>query len=147
LKSASALERATVSKSFKFGASKETSSLYLGINVEDLIGLANDTDITVRGNVFESLTAITHSQPQSVKDSAKQIQAEATKYTVIDLSLIKEVDLGCFKHKVDEGIPVRKAAYGLIETLVEKVPERVNIELAVQSAIKGLEDLAEECMI
>jgi hypothetical protein len=42
---------------------------------------------------------------------------------------------------------VRKAAYGLIETLVEKVPERVITELAISAAIKGLEDTAEECMI
>ncbi len=31
--------------------------------------------------------------------------------------------------------------------MIEKVPERVDPELAVQSAIKGLEDTAEECMI
>jgi hypothetical protein len=39
LKSASALERATVAKSFKFGASKETSALDLQFSVEELIHL------------------------------------------------------------------------------------------------------------
>lgn len=131
LKSASALERATVAKSFKFGASKETSSLDLQQSVDDLIDLTKDSDINVRGNVFESLTAITHSSPISVKGKAEIIQKQATLFTSIDPSLIKEVDLGCFKHKVDEGIPVRKAAYGLIETMVEKVPERVIPELAI----------------
>jgi cullin-associated NEDD8-dissociated protein 1 len=47
--------------------------------------------------------------------------------TIIKPELITEVDLGPFKHKVDEGIPIRKAAYLLIDTLIEKVPERVEI--------------------
>ncbi len=45
LKSASPLERATVAKSFKFGASKETSSDDLQMNAGDLIELTNDKDI------------------------------------------------------------------------------------------------------
>ena len=40
--------------------------------------------------------------------------------TSIKPELITEVDLGPFKHKVDEGIPIRKAAYGLLDTLIEK---------------------------
>ena len=47
--------------------------------------------------------------------------------TIIRPELITEVDLGPFKHKVDEGIPIRKAAYSLIDTLVEKIPERISI--------------------
>lgn len=45
LKSTSPLERATVAKSFKFGASKETSSDDLQMNAGDLIELTNDKDI------------------------------------------------------------------------------------------------------
>jgi hypothetical protein len=73
LKSASAFERATVAKSFKFGASKETSSMDLQMSVEDLIDLTKDSDINVRGNVFESLTAITHTSPNSVKPNVDVI--------------------------------------------------------------------------
>ena len=101
----------------------------------------------MRGNAFESLTAITHASPQSVKLESKTIQKQATALTAIDPSLIKEVDLGCFKHKVDEGVFVRKAAYGLIETMIEKIPERVEAAAATEVAIKGLDDTAEECMI
>jgi cullin-associated NEDD8-dissociated protein 1 len=61
--------------------------------------------------------------------------------------LITEVDLGPFKHKVDEGIPIRKAAYALIDTMVEKIPERVDMSHITEVVIKGLDDSAEECMI
>ena len=75
------------------------------------------------------------------------MQDAATGMTKIDPSLIKEVDLGPFKHKVDDGIVIRKAAYGLLDTMVERIPERVNSGQATEIAIHGLEDSAEECMI
>lgn len=36
-------------------------------------------------------------------------------------SLIKEVELGPFKHKVDEGLPLRTSAYSFVETSVESL--------------------------
>lgn len=75
------------------------------------------------------------------------MQAMAIQMTRIDPSLIKEVDLGPFKHKIDDGIPIRKAAYALIDTMVERIPERVNCPLITEVSIKGLDDTAEECMV
>ena len=69
------------------------------------------------------------------------------KETTIKPELITEVDLGPFKHKVDEGIPIRKNAYALLDTMVEKMPERSDIAVITEVVIKGLEDSAEECMI
>jgi cullin-associated NEDD8-dissociated protein 1 len=146
-KSASVNERATVVKSFKFGASKETSENDIQMNLASLIPAVQDPDTIVRRFALESLTAITHSQPRAMKESTHHIQKAATAMTVIDPTLIKEVDLGPFKHKVDEGIPIRRAAFSLIDTMIEKVPERVDASASTEIAIKGLEDTAEECMI
>lgn len=66
---------------------------------------------------------------------------------MIRADLITEVDLGPFKHKVDEGIPIRKAAFGLLDTMVEKLPEKTDCGHITEIAIKGLDDTAEECMI
>jgi len=48
---------------------------------------------------------------------------------------------------VDEGIPIRKAAYNLIDSLVEKLPSRIELNGIMEAIIKGLDDTAEECMI
>jgi cullin-associated NEDD8-dissociated protein 1 len=109
--------------------------------------MIGDSDITVRRFALESLTAITHTQPSCVKDDATKMQNAAIAMTRIDPSLIKEVDLGPFKHKIDDGIPIRKAAFGLIDTMIEKIPEKVDASGVTEVAIKGLEDAAEECMI
>lgn len=55
--------------------------------------------------------------------------------------------MGPFKHKVDEGIVIRKAAYALIDSLIDKTPEKLNVNIIVETVIKGLDDSAEECMI
>jgi cullin-associated NEDD8-dissociated protein 1 len=109
--------------------------------------LAGDQDIIVRRYALESLTAITHVQPETVKGDIKKLEAVAIVMTKIDPSLIKEVDLGPFKHKIDDGIPIRKAAFGLLDTMVEKIPEKVDCSSLTEVAIRGLEDTAEECMI
>jgi len=119
----------------------------LKLFVENLVRLIGDNDITVRRYALESLTAITHTQPGCVKEDAEKMQNAAIAMTRIDPTLIKEVDLGPFKHKIDDGIPVRKAAFGLIDTMIEKVPERVSCSVLTEIAIKGLDDGAEECMI
>jgi len=146
-KSSSPLERATVTKSFKFGASKETNGFELQFFIESLIRQVGDSDITVRRFALESLTAITHTQSAVVKGDAAKMQNSAIAMTKIDPSLIKEVDLGPFKHKIDDGTPIRKAAFGLIDTMVERVPDSVDCNLVTEVAIRGMDDTAEECMI
>jgi cullin-associated NEDD8-dissociated protein 1 len=146
-KSASPFERSTVTKAFKFGASKETSIVELEPFVEHLVRMVGDADITVRRHALESLTAITHVQPICVKEDAPKMQNSANAMTKIDPSLIKEVDLGPFKHKVDDGMPIRKAAFGLLDTMIEKIPERVDATMLTEVVLRGLEDASEECMI
>lgn len=106
-----------------------------------------DKDISVKKNALEALNAIVHNQPNAVRQNVDRLQKVTVAETVIKPELITEVDLGPFKHKIDEGIPIRKAAYALIDSLIEKLPERVEINQVIDIVNKGLDDAAEECMI
>ena len=83
--------------------------------------------MSVKKHALEALNAIVHNQPNVVRSIAEKLQKIALGETQIRQDLITEVDLGPFKHKVDDGIPIRKAAYTLIDSLIEKIPERVDI--------------------
>jgi len=60
--------------------------------------------------------------------------------------LIKEVDLGPFKHKIDEGRPIRKAGLVLLDTMFEKMPERINVPSTIDIILVGLIDPDDDCV-
>lgn len=101
--------------------------MQLEICSSELIKLVEDKDLNVKKNALEALNAIVHNQPSVIRGELERLEKVAIFETIIKPELITEVDLGPFKHKVDEGIPIRKGAYSLIDTLVEKIPERISI--------------------
>lgn len=82
---------------------------------ESLYMLQSNPDIEVKKNALEALTSIIHSNWHSMKSDLRPCVGEilnfALQETRIRKDLIQEVDLGPFKHKVDKGLPMRKAAF------------------------------------
>merc|ERR1712014_516495 len=54
--------------------------------------------------------------------------------------LIREVDLGPFKHKVDDGLPLRKFAYTVCTSLLAAYPEQVASPAIIDLVLQGLAD-------
>merc|ERR1712060_292918 len=54
--------------------------------------------------------------------------------------LIREVDLGPFKHKVDDGLPLRKFAYTVSTSLLSAYPEQIASPALIDLVLQGLAD-------
>jgi len=54
--------------------------------------------------------------------------------------LIREVDLGPFKHKVDDGLPLRKFAYTVCTSLLTAYPEQIASPALIDLVLQGLAD-------
>lgn len=54
--------------------------------------------------------------------------------------LIREVDLGPFKHKVDDGLPLRKFAYTVCTSLLAAYPEQMAGPAVIDLVLQGLAD-------
>ena len=54
------------------------------------------------------------------------------------------MDLGAFTHKVDDGLPLSKAAYELIDTLLDNIPDKVEPNALAENLIQGLDDMSDE---
>jgi len=111
----------------------------LQLLTDDLVSLCDSNNIEVKKNSLEALTSIIHSNWSTMKAQLKpkvgMILEFALKETKIRPELIQEVDLGPFKHKVDNGLPMRKAAFQLLETLQERAMESIDLSMVVATIV------------
>lgn len=96
--------------------------------VATLFSMVSDPEINIRKAVITSLTTIAYNLPKLFKDAPHKFYDQIKENLKIVQSLIKEVELGPFKHKVDDGLPLRTSAYSFVETSVESLLSLHNID-------------------
>lgn len=112
----------TCARSFKFSAhiSKNPSLFEPFIHI--LIKLIGEKDLAVKKNSLESLSQIVFNNHLQVllEDKVEEVVVISLAETPIKKELIITVDLGPFKHTVDNGSQIRKAAFTLLENISDK---------------------------
>lgn len=145
LTSGSILTKQVIASSVKFAAGANSKgSLGFSEVLQTLLDLLSLSDLTIRKNTLQSLNAVAHHMPASLRQHVPELLAKLYFETVVKPELIHTVDLGPFTHKVDDGLPLRKAAYGLLETLVDFLPEKVEPNTLVENILRSLDDPSEE---
>lgn len=106
-------EKETLAKSIKYSvhADIEESKQMIEVIAGDLITLSKEQNPNVKRNALEALATIIHFGSHRVRGMIGDITQFALAETAIRKELIDEIDLGPFKHKVDRGLPLRKAAF------------------------------------
>lgn len=64
----------------------------------------------VRRLALSTLNSAAHNKPHLVREHLTTLLPELYDQTVIDESLIRMVEMGPFKHKVDDGLDIRKVS-------------------------------------
>jgi len=89
--------------------SDETFDAVLKVTlIEMLIVMLNDTDLENRRLALTTLNSASHNKPDLIVPKLPQLLPFVMKESVIRPELIREVMMGPFKHKVDDGLEVRK---------------------------------------
>ncbi|KAF1814932.1 cullin-associated NEDD8-dissociated protein-like protein [Eremomyces bilateralis CBS 781.70] len=102
---------------FTFADSDETYDDTLRQMVIDmLITMLNEENLENRRLAFTTLTSAVKNKPDLVMQCLEQILPLVMRETKVNPKLIREVKMGPFTHKVDDGMEIRKSAY---ETLYE----------------------------
>jgi cullin-associated NEDD8-dissociated protein 1 len=101
-------------------------------------------DLAVKRSAFESLTEIAFNSKlnQLLRPYIGDLVQLCYEETVIKKELISQVDLGPFKYTVDNGAPIRKAAFNLLEVLIDHFS--FNFGAAADRVIAGFEDSNED---
>jgi cullin-associated NEDD8-dissociated protein 1 len=126
---------------FTFADTDETYDEYLKpVIVGMLQTMLNENDLENRRLALTTLNSAAHNKADIIMPYMNQLLPLAMKETVIRPELIREVQMGPFKHKVDDGLEIRKSAYETLYALLESAFSLLDIPNFYDRVIAGLTD-------
>jgi len=142
LSSESALMRTTVLTAVKFTISDQPQAIdpLLRQNIGKFLSALEDPDLNVRRVALVALNSAAHNKPSLVRDLLDSVLPQLYGETFVRKELIREVEMGPFKHKVDDGLDIRKAAFECMYTLLDTCLDRLDIFVFLQHLQHGLYD-------
>ncbi|CBX96558.1 hypothetical protein IAQ61_005576 [Plenodomus lingam] len=112
---------------YTFTETDEAYDEYLSpIVVPMLIQMLGEPDLENRRLALMTFNSAMHNKPDIILPALDQLLPLTMKETVIKPELIREVQMGPFKHKVDDGLEIRKSAYETLYALLEKAFARLS---------------------
>jgi len=142
LTSPSALMRTTVVTAMKFTISDQPQTIdpLLRLNIGEFLGTLTDADLNVRRVALVALNSAAHNKPSLVRDLLKDLLPHLYNETQKRKELVREVEMGPFKHEVDDGLDLRKAAFECMYTLLDTCVDRLDIFEFLSRVQDGLKD-------
>ena len=105
------------------------------------MGLLQDPEVDVRKVCVQLLGAGAYIKPGLVVHTIPQIIERVFEQTQPDPNLVRVVNLGPFKHKVDDGLELRKASFECIGVLMSKCWDNLTDVVTLANVIsRGLSD-------
>lgn len=109
-------------------------------NIGHFLKSLEDPDMNVRRVALVAFNSAAHNKPSLVRDLLDQILPKLYAETNVKKELIREVEMGPFKHKVDDGLDIRKAAFECMYTLLDSCLDRLDIFEFLNHLEMGLKD-------
>ncbi|KAA1077478.1 hypothetical protein PGT21_009666 [Puccinia graminis f. sp. tritici] len=108
--------------------------------ISEILGHIRDTDLSVRSLALSVLDSAAHNKRNLVRDVLPQLLPHLYAETSVDQSLVRFVEMGPFKHRVDDGLETRKLAYSTMLTLLETCLNKIDINEFTNRVLSGLSD-------
>lgn len=134
--------RSTVITAFKFTIIDQPQTIdpYLSNYLQFFLRPIVDPDLNVRRVALTTLNSAAHNKPSLIRDILPDILPHLYSETKVRKELIREVEMGPFKHTVDDGLDIRKAAFECMYTLLDSCLDRLNIFEFLNHVEIGLKD-------
>jgi len=113
----------------------------LSKHIASFLSLLSDSSILVRKSVLLSLNYCAHHKPDIVSEFLGKYLELLYGETKVKKELIREVDLGPFKHKVDDGIELRLASFEVMYTLLDTCLSKLVLPEFIEHLTSGLGDV------
>jgi len=116
-------KRATIITALKYTITESHQEIdaFLSADLPEFLtpALKHEEPVNIRRAAVLLLTAAAHQKPDLVRRHLRPYMAALYAETPVDKSLIREVNLGPFKHKLDDGLELRKAAFECMDILLD----------------------------
>lgn len=137
--------RATYALSFKYWYFKGKQDLsQFSESLLHLLELLNDKSPKVHKALLDSFTHIAHINATHLRAHCATLFKGVLPLTIVNPSLIRTVDLGPLKHKIDDGEPIRKGAYSLLGQMLTDLYDKMDLPAIVDRLVDGLADESDE---
>lgn len=142
LRSESPLMRTAVVSAVKFTISDQPQQIDILLKqcIGEFLFALRDAEPAVRRVALVAFNSAVHNKPSLVRDLLPTLLPWLYDETKIKDELIREVEMGPFKHTVDDGLDIRKAAFECMYTLLEQGLDRVDIMQFLDHVQAGLRD-------
>ncbi|KAB5563635.1 hypothetical protein DKX38_003689 [Salix brachista] len=141
--SPAAFTRATVVIAVKYSIVERPEKIdeIIYPEISSFLMLIKDHDRHVRRAAVLALSTFAHNKPNLIKGLLPELLPLLYDQTIVKQELIRTVDLGPFKHIVDDGLELRKAAFECVDTLLDGCLDQVNPSSFIVPYLKsGLDD-------
>lgn len=95
--------------------------------IKDFLNGLEDDDIDVRRVALVMFNSAAHNKPILIRDLLKELLPKLYNETRVRPELIREVEMGPFKHTVDDGLDLRKAAFECMYTLLDTCLDKLDM--------------------
>ena len=114
----------------------------LKASLPHFMALVNDENLEVKRQTVLTINALFRTQVDTIDSALLSdiILPALFAHTQPVPALIREIDYGAFKSTVDDGKPLRKAAFQALATLLDVSPHRLNLHRLIVALQQGLTD-------
>ncbi|KAJ8260325.1 hypothetical protein GJAV_G00179670 [Gymnothorax javanicus] len=108
--------------------------------IGDFLKTLKDPDLNVRRVALVMFNSAAHNKPALIRGLLGSVLPHLYAETQVRKELIREVEMGPFKHTVDDGLDVRKAAFECMYTLLDSCLDCLDIFEYLNHVEEGLKD-------
>ncbi|KAI7675528.1 hypothetical protein KC319_g4567 [Hortaea werneckii] len=116
---------------YVFSETNETYDDHLRNSIIQMLAtMLADSDLDNQRLSLSAFNSALHNKPNPVIPHLPELLPYAIQASIPRPELIREVQMGPFKHKVDDGLEMRKSAYETMYALLESPASRSKIDMA-----------------
>lgn len=111
------------------------------IDIPSFLALLSDPKIQVIKSAIAFMNSEAHNNADALKRHlTKEVLESLYKETKIRQDLIREVMMGPFKHTIDDGLEIRKAAFECLYSLLDSCHNEIDVDILLDNVENGYND-------